>query len=310
MRIFTRLRPRRWPWLAGGAGAVLAGVLGLALAAQSQSAACAAPPTGGAVHRGKATFYSTRGGGNCSYDGPPADGLFVALGPQQYADAAACGGYLDVTGPKGQVRVKIVDRCPGCSAGHIDLSAAAFRKIADPALGVVPVTFRAVVDPPLPGPLTFRIKEGASRYWFAVRVDNTGNPVASVRAKTAGGAFQRLTRTDYNYWLFDSGLGPGPFTIQVTDVYGNTATVGGIALRPGVTQTSGVRLYGAGGGAASRPSATAAPSTPAARTTTPPPTVTPPAPAASSAVGVSPLAVAASATPPAASAADGGDCTG
>lgn len=308
MRIFSRLRPRRWPWLAGGAGAVLAGVLGVALVVQSQPAACAAPPTGGAVHRGKATFYSTRGGGNCSYDGPPADGLFVALGPQQYADAAACGGYLEVTGPKGRVRVKIVDRCPGCSAGHIDLSAAAFRKIADPAQGVVPVTFRAVVDPPLPGPLTFRIKEGASRYWFAVRVDNTGNPVASVRARGAGGAFARLTRTDYNYWLFDSGLGPGPFTIQVTDVYGNTATVDGIALRPGVTQTSTVRLYGPGGGAASRPGTPDASPTTAARTS--PPAVSPSVPAPSSAVGVSPLAVAASAAPSGASAVGGGDCTG
>lgn len=256
MRILTGWQRvgRRGRWLAGGAVAAVAGVLGIALVLQSQpSAACAAPPAAGTTHRGKATFYTLGGGGgNCSYDGPPVDGLFVALGPQQYADAAACGGYLDVTGPKGRVRVKIIDQCPECPAEHIDLSAAAFRKIADPVQGVASVTFRAVANPPLPGPLTFRVKEGASRYWFALRVDNTGNPLAAVRAKTAGGAFRNLARTDYNYWLADSGLGPGPFTIEVTDVRGNTATVGGVTLRPGATQTSRTRLYGAAG-AAPRP---------------------------------------------------------
>jgi expansin (peptidoglycan-binding protein) len=56
---------------------------------------------------GRATYYTlASGGGNCSYPGPPADNLYVALGPGEYAAAAPCGGYLDVTGPMGAVRVK------------------------------------------------------------------------------------------------------------------------------------------------------------------------------------------------------------
>lgn len=309
MRILTggrRVRRRGW-WLAGGAVTAVAGVLTIALVVQaSPTPVCAAPPAAGTTHRGKATFYTlSDGGGNCSYDGPPPDGLFVALGSQQYADAAACGGYLDVTGPKGRVRVKIIDRCPECSAGHIDLSATAFRKIADPVQGVVPVTFRAVANPPLPGPLTFRVKEGASRYWFALRVDNTGNPLASVRAKTAGGTFRALTRTDYNYWLADSGLGPGPFTIQVTDTRGHTATVGGVTLRPGVTQTSRVRLYDAAG-AAPRPVTTrTATSSPTADATTAPATSTFPARRSVTATNPTAPAVASASEP----ATIGGDCT-
>ena len=77
-----------------------------------------------------ATYYSSRGMGNCSYPRPPADGLYVALSTPEYAKAARCGGYLEVRGPDGSVRVKVVDRCPGCAAGHVDLSEAAFARLA------------------------------------------------------------------------------------------------------------------------------------------------------------------------------------
>jgi expansin (peptidoglycan-binding protein) len=278
-------------WLAAGGAAVLAAVIGVALVMQSTGdAACAAPvpargagaavapPVGDAVHRGKATFYTLgSGGGNCSYVGPPADGLFVALGPGEYAAAAACGGYLDVTGPKGTVRVKIVDQCPECAAGHIDLSRAAFAKIADPVQGVVPVTYRAVVNPRLPGPLSFRIKEGASQWWFAVLVIDHGNPLRTVEARTAGGSWQRLTRTDYNYWLRESGLGSGPYAIRLTDVYGQRATATGIQLQPERTQRTRVTMYGG-----SAPTRSSGPRpTRAARTVPPSAAATTPAPVAS-----------------------------
>jgi expansin (peptidoglycan-binding protein) len=276
--VVTGVRPGGVPgrWLAAGGGLVLAAVVGVALVLQaSGDAACAAtgalpaaPPIGDAVHRGKATFYTPAAGagGNCSYVGPPADDLYVALSPGEYADAAACGGYLDVTGPRGTVRVKIVDQCPECPAGHVDLSREAFARIADPVRGVVPVTYRAVVNPRLPGPLSFRIKEGASQWWFAVLVIDHGNPLRTVEVRPAGGGWQRVTRTDFNYWLRDSGLGPGPYAIRVTDVYGRRATVTGIRMSPERIQRTGVFMYGRGGGStAGRPAG----ATPARATPTP-----------------------------------------
>ncbi|MDG4767491.1 expansin EXLX1 family cellulose-binding protein [Solwaraspora sp. WMMD406] len=234
-------------WLAGGGAATGAALLGLLLAAQvGASPACAAPPAGGSTYQGKATFYDAQGqGGNCSFDSAPADRMHVALGPTEYSDAAACGGYLDVTGPRGTVRVVVMDQCPECATGHIDLSREAFARIADPVQGIVPVSYRAVVDPPT-GPLAFRIKEGASQWWFAVRVTNHGNPLASVEARTGSG-WRELVRHDYNYWLADDGLGPGPYTLRVTDVAGNQASVSGLTLAPEQTQTTDVRLYGSGG---------------------------------------------------------------
>ncbi|WP_309223772.1 expansin EXLX1 family cellulose-binding protein [Micromonospora sp. CP22] len=294
-----RFPPRRW--LAGGAVAVLATVVGLSLALQSGAApACAAlvrpavalpaadvllaPPAAGTLHKGKATFYDSKGaGGNCSYPAAPADRRYVALGPSEYADGAACGGYLDVTGPKGTVRVMVMDQCPECPPGHIDLSREAFARIADPVQGVVDVSHRLVVDPPLSGPLTFRIKEGASQWWFAVLVAGHGNPLRSVEVRQgSSGAWRSAARESYNYWLIDSGAGPGPYQIRVTDTRGHRVTATGIKMAPGQVQRSSVRMYGGGSSGSvaatsspsARPSPSASASTRASARPTPSATVT------------------------------------
>lgn len=238
---------RRFPavrWLVAGAGAVVAAsVLSLAIVVQAAgSPACAAPPLAGTTHSGKATHFDGSKGGNCSF-GPPASNLYVALGPSEYSQGAACGGYLDVKGPKGTVRVKVVDQCPECAAGHLDLSEAAFAKIGVLNDGIIPITYQGVRDPQVPGPVQIRIKDGASQYWLAVQADNVGAPLKSMEVKTSGG-WSALHQTDYNYWLDDNGAGQGPFTLRLTDVYGRQATVSGITLSPLKTQATNVFLTG------------------------------------------------------------------
>jgi len=236
----------------------VAGVLAWQAAA---GAGCAAAAT----TSGRATFYTPSAtAGNCMLPWP-ADDLYVALGPAEYDAGAACGGYLDVTGPDGRVRVKVIDQCPECEPGHVDLSRAAFARIADPVRGLVDVTVRPVTDPPA-GPLSFRVKEGSSAYWLAILVDGHGNRLRSVQVRRDGG-WLALERTDYNYWIAESGAGSGPFTVRVTDVRGHRRTVDGIRLAPGTVQRTGLRLYGAGSGPGPGP----APS----RTATPSPTPTP-----------------------------------
>ncbi|MBQ1074821.1 hypothetical protein KBX06_16855 [Micromonospora sp. C31] len=255
-----RSRARRW--LAAGGVAALAAVLGLSLALRSGAApacaappALAAPPAAGVPHEGRATFYDSKGaGGNCSYPAAPANRLYVALGPGEYAAGAACGGYLDVTGPRGTVRVLVMDQCPECADGHLDLSREAFARIADPVQGIVRVSYRAVVDPPLSGPLTFRVKEGSSRWWLAVQVAGHGNPLRAVEVRQAGAdGWRPAAREDYNYWLVASGAGPGPYEIRVTDTRGHRVTADGVRLAPGQVQRGTVRMYGRGGVAAKRP---------------------------------------------------------
>ena len=216
---------------------------------------------------GTATHYVLQGLPNCSYPSPPADGLFVALPPDAYDSAAACGGYLEVHGPDGSVRVEVIDQCPDCGDGHIDLSEAAFSAIAPLSAGLVDVTYQPLANPSLPGPVSLLVKQGSSQYWLALLAANTGNPLASVQVQSASsGSWSSLVRASYNYWVAQSGAGPGPFTVKLTDTQGNVATVHGIALSPGVVQSTGTWMYGASTTAAPPPApepASTAPSTPA-----------------------------------------------
>jgi expansin len=279
-----RRKDKHWPLLGLGAGgaAVAAAIVALAIGISQASGnrACAAvqPDSVQAqqadvqaqqadVVTGIATHYVLQGLPNCSYPVPPADGLFVAMPPGEYASAAACGGYLEVHGPDGSVRVEVIDQCPDCGTGHIDLSEAAFSAIAPLSAGLVNVSYQYLASPSLPGPVSLRVKEGSSQYWLALLAMNTGDPLASVQVESEpGGSWNDLVRASYNYWIAQSGAGPGPFTVRVTDTAGHVVTVRGITLSPGVVQDTGTWMYGPG----TAPSGTApsgtAPSTPAPST--------------------------------------------
>ena len=237
-----RRRRARWPLLGGigvaGAAIAVAAAVGIgqavgspACAMELPAAAQAGSAAGAATVSGIATYYKSAPG-NCSYPSPPADGLYVALPPSEYASAAACGGYLEVHGPDGSVRVEVVDQCPDCAAGHIDLSPGAFSAIAPLSAGQVSVSYSHLTSPSVPGPLGLRVKEGSSRYWLALLAVNTGNPLAAVAVKSASGSWHDLARASYNYWIASSGAGDGPFTVRLTDTAGHQVTAGGITLQP------------------------------------------------------------------------------
>jgi expansin (peptidoglycan-binding protein) len=259
-------------WVVAAAGVVVAGTATVALLAQASGAACAAA----VASSGQATYYAADGGGNCSFD-QVSNPMVVALGNAEYAAGAACGGYLDVKGPKGTVRVKVTDRCPECAAGHLDLSRQAFAKIGDPVAGIIKVTYSKVTSPPVPGPMTVRVKEGSSRYWLALRLDNTGNPLSGVEIQSGGG-WKALSRTDYNYWIAQSGAGTGPFTVRATDTAGRRTTLSGVTLSVGTVQRPGAT------------EASAAPRTPAAtRSASASASASPPATAGPAAASEPPL---------------------
>lgn len=240
--LFTRTRILS---LTGVSAVGVTVLISAAVSGHGASCAPASAPVAAAANQ-EATNYVLAAGtdGNCSLSAP-ADGLFVALPPPEYAAGAACGSYLQVTGPNGSVRVKVIDQCPECGAGHIDLSRTAFSRIGVLSQGIIPVSYQTVVDPPLPGPLTVRVKEGSSPYWLALLLDNHGNALTHVRVTGPTGGTRDLSPTDYGYWLAASGAGPGPFRVQATDDQGHTATVSNIVLTSGAVQTTSVMMYGA-----------------------------------------------------------------
>jgi expansin len=178
---------------------------------------------------GEATYYDADGSGNCSFDPSPGDLMVGAMNETDYGNAWLCGAYVQITGPKGTVVVRIVDRCPECPAGNIDLSPQAFARIADLVAGRVPITWH-LVSPALSGPITYTFKDGSSKWWTAVQIRNHRNPIWRVEYRTASGAFKEVPRERYNYFVEASGMGDGPYTFRVTDIFGQTLTDTGIAL--------------------------------------------------------------------------------
>jgi expansin (peptidoglycan-binding protein) len=254
----------------------------LSLAALSVPAALSGPAALSRTVSGIATHYVLTGLPNCSYPSPPSDQLFVALSPAEYNAAGGCGGYLQVNGPDGSVRVEVIDQCPECATGHLDLSEPAFAKLSPLGAGLINVSYTYLTDPALPGPISMEVKSGSSRYWLALLADNTGNPLASVQVQNSSGSWIGMARADYNYWIAPGGAGSGPFTVRLTDTAGNQTTVSGITLSAGTVQTTRTYMYGAGSAPAPVPttppvvaSTSGSPSAPTtAAMTTPPATRT------------------------------------
>ncbi len=162
---------------------------------------------------GQAVFYDPgRAAGSCGLGPFPAGGWYASLPARGYASGRACGSYVDVYGPDGTVRAEVVDLCPDCAAGTVDLSRAAFARIADPRRGTVAVSYQTVLDPPLPGPLMLRIDTVGRPGTLAVQVINHGNRLSSVAASPPGGPWQRLAPRADGYWA--GPLRPGRRSVR------------------------------------------------------------------------------------------------
>jgi expansin len=138
------------------------------------------------------------------------------------------------------VTVRIVDLCPECKAGHLDLSLEAFAQIADPQQGIVSIT-RQLLSPALPGPVAYHFKDGSNQWWTAVQIRNHRNPIAKLEYLNAQGQWTAVARTPYNYFVQDTGMGSGPYSFRVTDIYGNVLVDSGIehienGSQPGLAQ--------------------------------------------------------------------------
>lgn len=171
---------------------------------------------------GLITFYAADGTGNCLYDASPQDMAVAALNIGQFLESAVCGSCVEINGPKGTLRVRIVDSCPDCPLrGHLDLSAQAFEKLANPLDGRVKVTWRMVSCDNVVGPVRYRFKEGSNAFWTGIQVFNHRQPVTKLDY-WKNGAWVPVERESYNYFVAPKGMGPGPIKVRVTGLDGQT----------------------------------------------------------------------------------------
>jgi len=176
----------------------------------------------GVTHRGEATYYGATGAGHCSFDPTPDDLMVAAMNAPDYANSAVCGQFVEVTGPLGKAVVRIVDSCPECRSGDLDLSPQAFARIANLAAGRVPITWQ-VVPGDVQGPVSYRYKEGSTRFWTAIQVRNHRVPITRLELLPGGAtAWIDVPRLDYNYFVHPSPIPAGAVQVRVTAVGGAT----------------------------------------------------------------------------------------
>ena len=178
----------------------------------------------GEVHTGEATFYTFADGtGACLYD-KTTDYHVAALNISDWAGSAWCGACADVTGPTGeQVRVRIVDECPDCDKGQLDLHPDAFAELAPKTDGRVAINWTFVACD-AQGPVKYKFKDGSNPYWTAVQVRNSRYPIAKFESSKDGSTWAELGREGYNYFLNGGGFGAGTTQVRITAQNGETLT--------------------------------------------------------------------------------------
>ncbi|WP_320781444.1 expansin EXLX1 family cellulose-binding protein [Streptomyces sp. CRN 30] len=195
----------------------------------------------GTTYDGIATHYDAADGdGACSF-GPSPDMMIAAMNTTDYETSKACGAHVLVRAANGaSVTVRITNECPSpCAPGQIDLSRQAFAELAALSVGELDITW-SLLSPGTSDTISIRYKTGSTQYWCGIQAIGHRNPLARLEVGTGNG-WQRLTRTEYNYFLSPDGTGCGG-PLRLTDVHGEQLTVEGIAVRPDAVQPSGVQF--------------------------------------------------------------------
>ncbi|GMK57646.1 hypothetical protein CspeluHIS016_0404800 [Cutaneotrichosporon spelunceum] len=108
---------------------------GVLAANPAPSAASVAPSTAPVDSTtGDATYYAV-GLGACGWTNSDSE-MVVAINAPQWEAGKHCGQFVTITGPAGTAQAKVVDLCPGCASGDLDMSPDLFtRVIGDHGIG-------------------------------------------------------------------------------------------------------------------------------------------------------------------------------
>lgn len=182
---------------------------------------------GTGTYSGTSTFYGGNlSGGNCMFNNYTLpSGLYgTAYSGAVWNNAAKCGACIEVTGPTHTITAMIVDQCPECAQGHLDLFPDAFTAVGGTD-GTVSTSYK-FVECGITSPIVVRNKEGTSNSWFSMQVINHNQPVKSLEVSTNGGSsWQATTRRDYNYFEQASGFGVDWMKVRVTSTTGEQIIV-------------------------------------------------------------------------------------
>ncbi|KAG1686353.1 hypothetical protein DVH05_015165 [Phytophthora capsici] len=220
--------------------------------------------------------------GNCNFMSaiPTASTNYVALNQAQWDTLGNCGRCIEVSCVDEQCTVQnktavvqVLDRCPECAHGALDLSPTVYKEITGLDPNRLTVRWR-FVDCPDPGTVQVCLKEGSNANWIAVQPTNG---LVGVESVTVNGAKTTMLDGAYYYVSTASGADLSAVKVAITSVNGDVIS-GSYSLTAGKC-TDTKKQFGSGSTSQSTSqtsapaSTTAAPkattATPTATTTTP-----------------------------------------
>ncbi|KAI0427398.1 carbohydrate-binding module family 63 protein [Xylaria sp. FL1042] len=210
--------------------------------ASSASTAVPAVVESSSAVTGTSTFYGGNlNGGTCSFTTYtlPSGIYGTAFSGSAWDSAAHCGACLEVTANGKSITVMIVDECPECEEGHLDLFENAFDVLSPSSSDPLSTSY-TFVDCPISSPLVLHNKSGTSAYWFSMQVVNANEPVSKLEVSTDGGStWSSTTRQDYNFFENSSGFGTDTVTVRVTSESGSTVVVKNVSVASDSQVTAG-----------------------------------------------------------------------
>ncbi|KAI1127933.1 carbohydrate-binding module family 63 protein [Nemania abortiva] len=199
----------------------------------ASSVSTAAPIVDSAAVAGRSTFYGGNlNGGACSFTTYTLpSGIFgTAFSGAAWDSAAHCGACLRVNANGKSIIAMVVDKCPECEEGHLDLFENAFDVLSPLSSDLLSTSY-TFVDCPISSPLVLHNKSGTSAYWFSMQVVNANEPISKLEVSTDGGStWKATTRQDYNFFENASGFGTDTVTVRVTSESGSTVVVKNVSL--------------------------------------------------------------------------------
>lgn len=175
----------------------------------------------------------------CSYTAASLPTYYAAVDTTTFAGAAACGACIRIQTEATALEVKIVDVGPGrwsADRATFVLNQAALQMLLPDGSTFLPsgAGWTYVPCSSATSGMMFTLKDGSSGSYAATLIQNHRYPIAQVEYRSLG-VFRPLTRTAYNYWEAATGMGGGPFTLRMTDIYGQMVEQSGIPSTPAVT---------------------------------------------------------------------------
>ncbi|KAG1683329.1 hypothetical protein DVH05_005325 [Phytophthora capsici] len=164
-----------------------------------------------ANYEGYGTVYtlSTPSSGNCNFMSWPEDATtkYAALNVEQWEETMNCGRCAEVSctdascaGQASEI-VYIMDQCPGCAYGDLDLSPSVFESITGQSYTKLSIEWK-FVDCPVSNNVQYCLKTGSSEFWVAVQ---PANFVSGVQSLSING--QETSVIDSAYYFLIDGSG-------------------------------------------------------------------------------------------------------